>query len=170
MRSQKRKKLDAVNHFGGKCVLCGYKKCLSAMEFHHLEKSEKEEEPTYVIMLWSWERAKKELEKCILVCCRCHREIHSDDFDQNVDLKIHMKPWIEIECKRCHEKFSTKDYQRLYCSESCYQFDSRKVVRPSYSELKILITRGTPWIHLGKMFGVSDNAVRKWARRYELIS
>lgn len=169
MRCQKKKKKDAVEHFGGKCVLCDYGKCLSAMEFHHLDKSEKEEEPTYVIMRWSWERAKKELEKCILVCCRCHREIHSENFDQSIDLQIHVRPWIDVECKRCGNKFSTKDYRRQYCSTTCWQIDSRKVARPTKNDLKVLLTKNVPWVKLGKMFNVSDNAVRKWARQYKLL-
>ncbi len=33
----RRKKLkeDAVNNLGGKCNICGYNKCLAALEFHH---------------------------------------------------------------------------------------------------------------------------------------
>ena len=44
---------------------------------------------------------------------------------------------------------------------------SRKVQRPSYEELKNL-TKTLPMTQIGKMFGVSDNAVRKWIKRYEL--
>ena len=32
-----------------------------------------------------------------------------------------------------------------------------------------LIDAGVPWIKLGAMFKVSDNAVRKWAKKYSLI-
>lgn len=44
---------------------------------------------------------------------------------------------------------------------------SRKVQRPSYEELKSL-TKTLPMTKIGKMFDVSDNAVRKWIKRYEL--
>lgn len=44
----------------------------------------------------------------------------------------------------------------------------RKVVRPSKEELEVLI-KTIPMVHIGKQFGVSDNAVRKWAKRYQLI-
>ena len=73
---QRRKKEKAVAFFGGKCTKCGYDKCLDALDFHHV--GDKMESASYVIMRWSWERAKQELNKCILVCCRCHREIHED--------------------------------------------------------------------------------------------
>ena len=36
-------------------------------------------------------------------------------------------------------------------------------------ELKELIDSGTKWIQMGRMFHVSDNAVRKWARAYGIL-
>jgi len=44
----------------------------------------------------------------------------------------------------------------------------RKVVRPSKEELEKLI-KELPMTTIGKQFEVSDNAVRKWAKRYKLI-
>ncbi len=73
-RSQRKRKLKAIEFFGGKCTRCGYDRCPHALEFHHVE--EKTQRPNYAIMSWSWERAKAELEKCILVCANCHRELH----------------------------------------------------------------------------------------------
>ena len=78
IRTQKRKKIQAVEHFGGECVICGYKKCVNSLGFHHIDESTKAQSPTYVILHWSWERAIKELEKCILVCSNCHGEIHAE--------------------------------------------------------------------------------------------
>lgn len=170
MRAQKRKKKMAVDRMGGKCQICGYDKCLSALEFHHINKEEKEENPSYLILRRNWEHAKKELEKCILVCSNCHREIH--DSENGVILEYankQIKPWIERECPICREKFDTKDYEQQYCSMDCFRLSSRKVNRPSKSELEKLINSKIPWTKLGKMFGVSDNAVRKWAKKYELI-
>jgi hypothetical protein len=40
-RRQNLKKMS-VEHKGGKCSLCGYNKCISALEFHHLNPNEKE--------------------------------------------------------------------------------------------------------------------------------
>jgi len=44
----------------------------------------------------------------------------------------------------------------------------RKVARPSKEELEFLL-RENSWTALGRMFGVSDNAVRKWARLYGML-
>ena len=72
---RKRKKVELVEYKGGKCEKCGYSKCVNALEFHHLDPNEKD----FGISgkTWSLERLKKEVDKCILLCSNCHREIHS---------------------------------------------------------------------------------------------
>ena len=71
----------AIEHLGGKCVKCGYYKCIRALEFHHLDPKQKDFAVSRANK--SWERVKKEIEKCILVCANCHREIHSDEHNKN---------------------------------------------------------------------------------------
>ena len=72
---RKKNKLRAVNKMGGKCNICGYNKCLTALEFHHLDPTKKDFTPSKNMNM-SWDKIEKELEKCILVCSNCHREIH----------------------------------------------------------------------------------------------
>lgn len=68
-------KLMAIEYKGGKCNICGYKKCVSALDLHHYKGVKK-----YNIgnkgYQRSWAEVKTELDKCILVCSNCHREIH----------------------------------------------------------------------------------------------
>ena len=40
-RREKTKEL-LVEYKGGKCEICGYNKCISALEFHHLNPNEKD--------------------------------------------------------------------------------------------------------------------------------
>ena len=77
--SKRRKKIRdmAVEYKGGKCNLCGYSKCLDALEFHHLNIEKKEFGLSQAGLTRSWSRVKGEIEKCILVCSNCHRELHS---------------------------------------------------------------------------------------------
>lgn len=70
-------KTKAVEHKGGCCSRCGYNKCLSALEFHHIDTKEKDANFN-TMKYWCWERIEKELENCILVCSNCHREIHAE--------------------------------------------------------------------------------------------
>ena len=67
-----------VEYKGGKCEICGYNKCISALEFHHLDPTQKEYGIGYKGYTRSIEKNKKEADKCVLVCANCHREIHAD--------------------------------------------------------------------------------------------
>ena len=49
----------------------------------------------------------------------------------------------------------------------CYQINQRVIERPGREELKQLI-RITPFTKIGEKFKVSDNAVRKWCKTYNL--
>jgi 5-methylcytosine-specific restriction endonuclease McrA len=77
--SKRRKVLrrKAIEYKGGKCALCGYKKCIDALEFHHLDETKKDFGLSQSGLTRSWERIKCEIQKCILVCANCHRELHS---------------------------------------------------------------------------------------------
>lgn len=74
----RRKKLkeEAVNIAGGKCTICGYNKCISALEFHHHEKN-KEGNFSSLLKNESRQKLLKEAGKCILLCANCHRELHN---------------------------------------------------------------------------------------------
>ena len=67
----------AVEYKGGKCVVCGYNKCVKALEFHHLDPSKKDF-GLGTNTNRSWEKVKNEIEKCVLLCANCHRELHDN--------------------------------------------------------------------------------------------
>ncbi len=75
--ARQKMKLKAVQYMGGKCKCCGYSICLAALEFHHLDPSQKDFGISEGGIPRNWEKVKKELDKCILVCNRCHTEIHA---------------------------------------------------------------------------------------------
>ena len=73
---QRKFKIDCIEYKGGCCSLCGYKKYIGALEFHHKNPSEKDFTIANQKKTKFDDRIKKELDKCILVCANCHREIH----------------------------------------------------------------------------------------------
>lgn len=77
--AKRRKKIRelAIESLGGKCHFCGYKKCHAALDFHHIDGNDKSFGLSQDGLTRSWEKTRKELEKCILVCANCHREIHA---------------------------------------------------------------------------------------------
>lgn len=74
VKRQQKNKILAVEYKGGKCIDCGYNKCIAALEFHHLDPNTKD--PSINLVFGSFEKIKIELDKCVLLCCRCHRERH----------------------------------------------------------------------------------------------
>lgn len=65
-----------VEYKGGQCEICGYNKCVRALEFHHLDSSKKDFGISEKGYTRSLEKNKQEVDKCILVCSNCHSEIH----------------------------------------------------------------------------------------------
>lgn len=78
-KRRKKLKILAIEYKGGKCEKCGYDKCKAALEFHHLDPNEKDFGIASKGYTRSWEAVKKELDKCIMVCANCHREIHEEE-------------------------------------------------------------------------------------------
>lgn len=70
-------KLMAIEYKGGSCFICGYKKAICNLDFHHKNKTLKDFTISGNYHL-GWELIQKELDKCILVCKNCHGEIHSE--------------------------------------------------------------------------------------------
>lgn len=74
-----RRKLKAilVNEAGGACQLCGYDRCVAALQFHHTDPAAKEFGIAFRGHARGLARARAEVRKCVLLCANCHAEIES---------------------------------------------------------------------------------------------
>lgn len=70
-------KQKALDYMGKKCIFCHYSKYEGALEFHHILSSTKEFGIGQKGHSRSWDKVKDELDKCILVCSNCHKEVHA---------------------------------------------------------------------------------------------
>jgi hypothetical protein len=84
------------------------------------------------------------------------------------------------ECVRCGRTFAPKHVRHRHCSKECGlrrvhsgialggvpRPDARRVERPTYEQLVHEIEE-TSYVAVGRKYGVSDNAIRKWLRQYE---
>ena len=80
------------------------------------------------------------------------------------------------ECQSCGREFRAKYRDHRYCSRECGQRlkpnirgpkpERRKVERPSHGQL-LREVKSLGWSAVGRKYGVSDNAIRKWIRTYE---
>lgn len=71
-------KQTCVDYKGGCCSSCGYSKCLAALDFHHLDPRQKDFTISSVKNTQLTEDIYKELDKCVLLCANCHREVHAN--------------------------------------------------------------------------------------------
>ena len=89
--SRKRRKIkqQLVEYKGNKCEICGYDKCIAALEFHHKDYTEKDFSISNKGSTYGIEKAKKEVDKCLLLCSNCHKELHhSEDYKHNKHTKV----------------------------------------------------------------------------------
>lgn len=69
------RKAKLVRLAGNGCSLCGYNKCLAALDFHHVDPKTKK---SYLgLSIQPFDKATKELRNCILLCANCHREVEA---------------------------------------------------------------------------------------------
>ena len=163
---------------GGCCQCCGYNNTNTALEFHHLNSEEK----LFGISdnaNRSWATVRLELQKCIMVCANCHREIHAGLIDDSLlqssfseekakevdDIVESLKQKTLFVCKDCGVEVSKNHY---YCTK-CAAKRKQMVIRPNRDELKTLI-RTKSFTEIGKQFKGSDNAIRKWCKAEGLPS
>jgi hypothetical protein len=73
-------------------------------------------------------------------------------------------------CQLCAKEFIPKYDTHRYCSQECGaagpKYEHRKVPRPSYETL-LADLESMSFLAVGRKYGVSDNAIRKWLRYYE---
>ena len=101
-----------------------------------------------------------------ILCPNCHALTHT--LARDCHSKSKTKPKIEEDkkyrniCISC----SKPTNNQKYCSYDCSRINSRKVIRPSYEELMSELEHSN-YSAVGRKYGVSDNAIRKWVKSYE---
>ena len=81
-QSARAAKLKAIEYLGDCCLDCGKSYPPYVYDIHHLDGDTKLDNPSRLLR-GSWEVAKAELDKCVLLCANCHRERHYDDESVN---------------------------------------------------------------------------------------
>ncbi len=76
----RRRKKQAVEYKGSRCVDCGGVFPYYVYDFHHLDPTQKEMQFNR-LRRRSWETIKAELDKCVLLCANCHRIRHWEVFN-----------------------------------------------------------------------------------------
>ena len=72
-RRRREIKLRLIEEAGGRCCICGYDRHPAALEFHHLDPSQKDHAVGGVAR--SLDALRREATKCVLLCSNCHAEV-----------------------------------------------------------------------------------------------
>ena len=66
-----------VEEAGGGCAICGYDRCLAALQFHHVDPATKRFSMGARGVGRAIAIAREEAAKCVLVCANCHAEVEA---------------------------------------------------------------------------------------------
>lgn len=154
--TRRRNKIRLVEYKGGKCEICGYNKCIDALEFHHLNPEEKD----FGLSCGdtrSLERLKVEADKCIMVCANCHREIHAKEREE----KQRKKEEIE-------EKRKILFYENNPILEDNYK---KKLSKEKLNLEYILkdIDTNTPKRKIAEKYGVSVKIIKNFLKKNGIV-
>lgn len=165
-KKQKERSLTRKNELiilkGGKCFECGYDKNFAALEFHHLNPKEKDFPlDSRRLSNTSINKLIEEVNKCILLCANCHREIHNPEFTlENVKYRLlnleteHISVHRKIKkkkCKYCGDEFANIN-GKLYCSKVCRENDKNY---PSYQEIMQKYNEFGSWSGVARFFNIT---------------
>jgi len=76
-RWRREAKRRLVDEAGGRCVACGYDRCVAALQFHHLDPTRKRFGLGSRGLARSFERLREEAAECVLLCANCHAEVEA---------------------------------------------------------------------------------------------
>lgn len=111
------------------------------------------------------------LENLRIVCANCNATL-----DTHCGRNAARPPLDPRECRLCGTSFVPRYETQKYCSRACGSRHGvpgprpaqRRVERPPLPELLEMV-RGAGYEEVGRRFGVSGNAIRKWIRSYGMV-
>ena len=168
-------KARLIKAFGGSCSICGYCKCEEVMEFHHLDPSTKETSWGQIRgSIKSWDSIVDEMQKCVMLCSNCHKEVHAGvshipDNVKRLDLEATNYKNIEKQlmmdkCPHCEtlKKKDKKTCGNIRC------VSKRPVRKVNWLEVDLieLMNKYKSFEAAGDALNVSGAAVsRQWKKR-----
>ncbi|WNO29798.1 hypothetical protein [Bacillus phage SDFMU_Pbc] len=162
---RKRVKRALIVAFRDKCYICEHRFFPYIYEFHHIDPNEK------IFGIGDSRKTRSiqancdEAKKCVMLCANCHRLVEyggiSIPLKSNFSEELYFKTIAEL--NGSEQRRLAKEREQVKKN----LLSKNIKVKPNRSELKTLL-RTTPFLHIARMYGVSDNGVRVWAKGYNL--
>lgn len=149
---RKNTKQRMVDSMGGCCQICGYNKTTNALEFHHLDPSEKEMGFGAIRgNIVGWNKIIIELRKCILLCSNCHKEIHEGITKIPSSFSIFDESFANYKELKPKKQYTKKE----------------RISKVDWSNIDLLELKKTKSnVQIAKMLGISETAVRKRLKKF----
>lgn len=181
---RRKAKQTYVDYLGGKCVQCGYSRCLAALGFHHRDPSQKDFGISMLYLKWGPE-VRQELDKCDLLCANCHSEVHAKLREElvakqkaSVDSLRREEPLVVV-CTACGKQKSVRPSRArvsgvYYCSRSCpararpklnTASQRREYVQYPTAEQLTSLLKAKPATDIARDLGVSSSALKKHCKK-----
>ena len=145
--------------WGNKCSNCGLTEWLGEEITLHLDHI-------------NGIRNDNRLENLRFLCPNCHQQTETwgkgNEELRKKRLENNEKFLHTLKCKECDREFQSKDRKAKFCSYECSNKSRRKCEHPSKEELEKMLETMS-WCAIGRKYNVSDNAVRKWAKKYGIL-
>lgn len=82
-------------------------------------------------------------------------------------MPVKTKNKLSKNCLICNKSFHSYEKTSKYCSLGCHQVSRQVTARPNKEELFDLLVKNS-FTRVGEMFGVTDNAIRRWCKSYNI--
>lgn len=159
--------------FGSACVLCGYSNCLAALEFHHLDPTQKDFQISEAYSNpKAWALVVEELRKCTLLCANCHREVHYNNLyienKQYITGETDYRLWESTNYHKCtcgkviHKRNNS-------CSDVCAKKLRQKIDWLSEKDniLRLKDDDNISFVKIAVLYNTSDKTIAKWYTRFK---
>jgi len=163
-----------VEGFGGKCNKCGYNRCYAALDFHHIDETQKNFGISEALAKPKrWAILVEEAKKCVMLCKVCHVELHEgiwslseiDLFEFNYEEQKSQKEIPTGECPVCGKEVFLGN---ITCSRRCAAKKRNKIEWPDNSQLLKMLEEGS-FASVATELGISDAAIRKRLKKYGAV-
>lgn len=162
------RKIELIKIKGSSCEKCGYDKNISALEFHHLNREDKDFNlDSRHLSNTTIEKLLIEVNKCSLLCSNCHKETHYPYFNKaNIDNLLMERQSenksIFHENKKTTCKFCGNDFKpvkgKLYCSVECRENDKSY---PTINELNEIYSTLKSWDKVAEYFKITRKITQR---------